>query len=119
MLTIVWALFVAGGTVAPLAGFVVVFMLLGALINGTTIAMLGYLMEISPDERRPAYSGYFNALVAPAALLPLAGAAIVETISLNGVFLVSFAAATLQFLTVRRLRGVPKGDVGQCSSSAA
>ena len=116
--TIVWVVFVAGGTVAPLAGFVVVFALLGALINGTTIAMLGYLMEISPDEKRPAYSGYFNAIVAPAALLPLVGAAIVETTSLNGVFLVSLGAAALQFLIVRRLRGVSKADVGQCSSSA-
>ncbi len=43
---------------------VLVFMLLGALGNGITIAMLGSLMEISPDDRRPAYSGYFNAMAA-------------------------------------------------------
>ncbi len=86
-------------------------MLLGALINGGTIAMLGYLMEISPDDRRPAYSGYFNALVAPAALLPIAGAAIAETVSLSGVFAVSLAAAILQYLTVRRLRHAgPPGE---------
>ena len=90
----------------PLAGFVVVFFLLGALGSGITIAMLGYLMEISPDDRRPAYSGYFNALVAPAALLPVAGAAIAEVTSLSGVFVVSLGAATLQYLTVRRLRGL-------------
>ncbi len=53
------------------------------------------------------YSGYFNALVAPAALLPIAGAAIVETTSLSGVFVVSLGAAMLQYLTVRRLRGLP------------
>ncbi len=68
--------------------------------------MLGYLMEISPNHRRPAYSGYFNALVAPAALLPLAGAAIVETTALSVVFGVSLGAAVLQYLTVRRLRNV-------------
>ena len=81
-------------------------MLLGALGNGYTIAMIGYLMEISPDDRRPACSGYFNAIVAPAALLPLAGAAIVEATSLAGVFAVSLAAALLQYLAVRRLRGL-------------
>lgn len=61
-------------------------------------------MEISPDDRRPAYSGYFNAIVGPAALSPLAGAAFVESIGLPLVFAASAVAAILQFLTVRRLR---------------
>ena len=87
------------------------FFLLGAVGNGNTIAVIGYLMEISPDDRRPAYSGYFNALVAPAALLPLAGAAIVEATSLTGVFAVSLVAAFLQFLIIRRLRDLPAESV--------
>ena len=103
-LTLVWVALAASGTVPELAGFVVVFVLLGALVNGTTIAMLGYLMEISPDDRRPAYSGYFNALVAPAALLPLVGAVVVAATSLGGVFAVSLAAAVLQYWMVRKLR---------------
>ncbi len=106
VMTILWVAIAGTWAVPTLAGFTVVFMLLGALGNGGTIAMLGYLMEISPDDRRPAYSGYFNAIVAPAALLPLAGAAIVEATSLNWVFVVSFIAAIVQFLTVRRLRTV-------------
>ena len=111
VLTIAWVSVVSAWAEPGLSGFVVVFLLLGALGNGITIAMLGYLMEISPDHRRPAYSGYFNALVAPAALLPLAGAAIVEATSLTGVFAVSFVAAFLQFLTVRRLRPVATGTL--------
>jgi hypothetical protein len=75
-------------------------------ISQTTIAQLGYLMEISPDDRRTAYSGYFNALAAPATLLPLAGAAVAEARSFAVLFAVSFGAAVLQFLTVRRLRPV-------------
>ena len=106
LLTLVWVSVAGLWTVPPLAGFALIFLLLGALGNGITIAMLGYLMEISPDDRRPAYSGYFNAIVAPAALLPLVGAAIVEATSLSGVFVVSLIAAILQFLTVRRLRTV-------------
>ena len=93
--------------IPTISGFVTVFFLLGAVGNGITIAVIGYLMEISPDDRRPAYSGYFNALVAPAALLPLAGAAIVEATSLTGVFAVSLVAAFLQFLIIRRLRDLP------------
>ena len=94
------------GALPALPGLALVFLLMGALGNGITIAMLGYLMEISPDDRRPAYSGYFNAMVAPAALLPLAGAVIVEAASLQVVFAVSLIAAMLQFLAVRRLRRV-------------
>lgn len=106
LLTLVWSWVAVTWAVPTLAGFAVIFLVLGALGNGITIAMLGYLMEISPDDRRPAYSGYFNALVAPAALLPIAGAAIVEATSLSGVFVVSLGAALLQYLTVRRLRSL-------------
>ncbi len=113
LLTLVWVSLAGLWTAPPLTGFVVVFLLLGALGNGITIAMLGYLMEISPDDRRPAYSGYFNAIVAPAALLPLAGAAIVEATSLGWVFAVSLIAAVLQFAAVRRLRGLTAGSAVQ------
>jgi MFS family permease len=109
LLILIWVAIAGTWAVPTWAGFAVVFLLLGAVDNGITIAVLGYLMEISPDDRRPAYSGYFNALVAPAALLPLLGAAIVEATSLAGVFVASFALAVLQFLTVRRLRAVHKG----------
>lgn len=109
LLTLIWGSVAGAWPVPALAGFAVIFVILGALGNGTTIAMLGYLMEISPDDRRPAYSGYFNALVAPAALLPLVGAVIVETTSLSGVFMVAGAAAVLQFAIVRRLRSLSAG----------
>ncbi len=113
LLALTW---IAGGGrwegMGALPYFAAVFALLGAVGNGATIAMLGYLMEVSPDDRRPAYSGYFNALVAPAALLPMAGGAIAQAGSLAAVFAVSLAAAALQFLAVRRLRTVPDGDNG-------
>jgi MFS family permease len=92
-----------------LAWFAAIFFVLGAVGNGGVIAQLGYLMEISPDDQRPAYSGYFNALVAPAALSPLFGAALVELASLNVVFAASVAAAALEFAAVRRLRRMPEG----------
>lgn len=110
LLILVWTPLAASGDLLALTGFVGVFFVLGALGNGMTIAMLGYLMEISPNDRRPAYSGYFNVLVSPSALLPLAGAAIVEVTSLSGVFAVSLGAAILQYLTVRRLRGATAGE---------
>lgn len=98
------ALAASGGAALP--GLALIFFLMGSLGSGITIAMLGYLMEISPDDRRPAYSGYFNAIVAPASLLPFAGAVIVEAGSLQIVFAVSLIAAVLQFFAARHLRGV-------------
>lgn len=107
LLALAWIATEGRWAAAALPYFAVVFVLLGAVGNGSTIAYLGYLMEISPEDRRPAYSGYFNALAAPAALLPIAGGALAQAGSFAAVFAVSVAAAVLQFLTVRRLRAIP------------
>ncbi len=89
--------------------FAVIFFVLGAAGNGGTIAQLGFLMEISPDDRRPAYSGHFNSLVAPAALSPLVGAVVLETAGGPSLFSLCAIAAILQILVVRRLRCVEPG----------
>ena len=111
-LVLVWMASGGAWTTAIVPWFAVIFLLLGAVGNGDTIAMLGYLMEISPDDRRPAYSGYFNVLVAPWALSPLAGAAIAEATSYAWVFAASLGAAILQFNAVRRLRAGPERQTG-------
>lgn len=103
MLTLVWIVSDGRWREAQLAYFAGIFVLLGAVGNGATIAQLGYLMEISPNDRRPAYSGYFNVLAAPAALLPIAGGAVVQASSAAPVFALSLAAAMLQFLAARGL----------------
>lgn len=92
-----------GEGVLRLAAFAGLFVLIGALINGTTIGYLGYLMEISPDDERPAYSAYFNALASPAALLPILGAVIVDSFSLRTVFVITVAAAVIQLAFIHRL----------------
>ena len=85
------------------AVFVVVFALNGALANGLTIAVIGFLMEISPEDRRPAYSGYFNAITAPAFLLPLIGGALTALTGLSVVFGLSMLAAFGQFWLLARI----------------
>lgn len=107
LLALVWIASDGRWAAAALPYFALVFVLVGAVGNGGTIAYLGYLMEISPDDRRPAYSGYFNALAAPAALFPMAGGAVAEAGSFAAVFAVSAAAAVLQYVAVRRLRAIP------------
>ena len=79
-----------------LAVIFAVFFLLGALTNGLTIAVIGLLMEISPDERRPSYSGYFNALTAPAFVFPLLGGFAVSAWGTWIVFAVALVLAVVQ-----------------------
>lgn len=81
-----------------------VFLALGALTNGLTIAVIGLLMEISPEDRRPAYSGYFNALSAPAYLLPLIGGVMAAAFGLALVFAISAAAAVAQSAILLRIK---------------
>ncbi len=87
-----------------LAIFLAVFFVLGALANGLTIAVIGFLMEISPDHLRPSYSGYFSALTAPAFLLPLLAGIIASAIGLVAIFAISMIAAMLQFIIVRNIQ---------------
>ena len=115
LLTVLWMVVVPPGGTSALPAFAAVFLVLGAMNNGGNIAHLGYLWEISPDDRRPAYSGYFNALVAPAALSPIAGAAVVEAIGLSAVFVAGAVAAVGQVIAVHRLRHVEEGMMAPCS----
>ena len=94
-----------------IAAFALLFAAIGALINGMTIGYLGYLMEISPDDRRPAYSAYFNSFASPAALLPIAGAAIVQTISIHALFIAAIFAAAAQLFILQRIARMEKTDV--------
>ncbi|AHD03219.1 MFS transporter [Leisingera methylohalidivorans] len=89
-----------------LIALLAVFLLLGALANGLTIAVPGLLMEISPEHCRPAYSGYFNALTAPAFVLPLLGGVVYATIGAEAVFFLSavFAAGQVCALTPTRTK---------------
>ncbi len=88
---------------AALVLFMALFFVLGALANGLTIAVIGFLMEISPEDNRPAWSGYFNAITAPAFLLPLLGGLIAATGALWLVFALSALAALAQSLILARM----------------
>ncbi len=88
--------------------YVAIFFVTGALANGLTIAVIGFLMEVSPDDQRPAYSGYFNAMTAPAFLLPLLAGIIATFFGLLVVFGLSMIAAVSQFAILVR--------VSKCSS---
>ncbi len=104
-----WMAFGSANSPWLLPWFATLFFVIGAVGNGRAIAYIGYLMEISPDDRRPAYSGYFNALIAPAALFPILGAGVAVAFGFATVFALSLAAAVLQSLALLR---VPKTSGG-------
>ena len=99
---LVWIWLGLTGSSLTVPWFATLFFVLGAVGNGRAIAYIGYLMEISPDDRRPASSGYFNALIAPAALLPIVGAGLSNIFPFATVFSLSLGAAVLQIVALHR-----------------
>jgi len=94
------------GQIQVIVAYLGIFFLLGALANGLTIAIIGFLMEISPDDQRPAYSGYFNAITAPAFLLPLLAGIGAVFFGVQPIFLISALAAIVQFVIVQKLHSL-------------
>lgn len=84
--------------------YIALFFVIGGLAIGLTIVVISFLMEISPDDRRPAYSGYFNTITAPAFLLLLLAGIIATVAGLNIIFILSALAAAMQFFILARLR---------------
>ncbi len=63
-------------------------------------------MEISPDERRPEYTGYMNALVAPARTFPLFAAGLVDLIGFTPVFAIAMIGGMARLVALYKLRQV-------------
>jgi Major Facilitator Superfamily len=83
--------------------YLAIFFLNGASASGRIVGDLGYLMEISPDDRRAEYSGYLNTWLAPIRLLPLLVALAERWLSLAGIFALAAGAAALRMAYLSRL----------------
>jgi MFS family permease len=86
--------------------YVAVFFLNGACASGRIVGDLGYLMEISPDDRRAEYSGYLNTWLAPIRLLPVVVAFLEPWISLAGIFALAAVAAAARIVSLAQLHRV-------------
>jgi MFS family permease len=96
---------VPGLPIRAVAGlYLVIFFLNGACTSGRVVGDLGYLMEISPDDRRAEYSGFLNTWLAPVRLLPVAAAIAEPWISLGGIFAFAAVAATARIAALSTLR---------------
>jgi len=86
--------------------YLAIFFLNGACASGRVVGDLGYLMEISPDDRRAEYSGYLNTWLAPIRLLPILVAFLEPWISLAGIFALAAVAAAARIASLSLLRRV-------------
>jgi len=82
--------------------YAVVFVALGAALGGQIRANFGYVMDIAPEELRPAYTALANVVLAVAALAPLIGAKLIERYSYDTLF----ATASLVGLAAIFVSGV-------------
>ena len=89
--------------------YLAIFFVNGACTSGRIVGDLGYLMEISPDHRRPEYSGYLNTWLAPIRLLPVVVAFLEPWISLVGIFYLAALAAAGRIASLGVLRRIEAG----------
>ena len=80
------------------------FFLIGAVKSGIWIGYPNFLIDISPENRRPTYIGFMNTLIAPILFLPTLGGGIVELFSYETLFTLSFLAACIALLFASRLK---------------
>jgi hypothetical protein len=66
--------------------FAAVFVAIGASLAGQIRANFGYLVDIAPDDAQPSYTWLANAVMAVAALAPLAGAMVIDRYNYETLF---------------------------------
>ncbi len=82
------------------AGYVIIFVVLGAAISSRNLAFNNVLVDVSPLPLRATYTGIVGTLTAPSLLLPMLGGSLISLLGYTSVFwLVALglgvAAATL------------------------
>jgi MFS family permease len=81
-----------------------IFFLIGSVKSGIWIGYPNFLIDISPESRRPTYIGFMNTLVAPILFLPTLGGGIVDLFSFEILFTISFFAFCFAFIIATRLK---------------
>jgi len=78
------------GLPAKVAFYFLTFIGLGLGMDGLMIGGVNYLLDIAPEKRRPTYIGFMYTFSAPLMLVPAAAGHLVEVISFEFVFALSF-----------------------------
>jgi MFS family permease len=76
----------------PLVSLGAVFFLIGSSWGGLGLGYNNYLLDVSPDDQRPAYLGFMNTFLAPALLLSAVGGLIIDWTSYEVLFAIAGGA---------------------------
>jgi MFS family permease len=77
------------------AGFGTVFFFVGFAMSGLRLGHSNYMLDLAPEEERPAYLGFMNTFIAPVLMLSAVGGVVVEMTSYETLFITALAASLL------------------------
>lgn len=80
------------------------FFLNGIFYSGVQVASPSFLLSISPSGKRETYIGFYNTLLSPIYLFPVVNGIIIDRLSFNFAFLLSFIVSLFSFFLSLKLR---------------
>ena len=86
-----------------MAGYLLVFALIGALDASFLLGFLVYVLDIAPPGERPAYTGLANTIAGVIVVAPTIGGVILKLTSYPALFLSAAMGGALALLGARRL----------------
>ncbi len=89
------------------AGYVVIFVVLGAAISSRNLAYNNVLVDLAPVPLRATYTGIVGTLTAPSLLLPMLGGSLISLLGYRDVFLLVALCLSVAAVTLGR-----KGHLG-------
>jgi hypothetical protein len=83
--------------------FAPIFLLIGGVLSGYQVGFNSFLLDVSPESRRPTYVGISNTAMGCAGLFPALGGLVADLVHLQGVFFVSAVAVCAAVITSGKL----------------
>ena len=83
--------------------FAPIFLLIGGVLSGYQVGFNSFLLDVSPESRRPTYVGISNTAMGCAGLFPALGGIVADLVHLQGVFFISAVAVCAAVMTSTRL----------------
>ncbi len=97
-----------GGPMVTVA-FVPIFLLIGATISGNQVGFNSFLLDISPEDRRPTYVGMTNTTMGCASFFPAVGGILADLAHLDAVFMMSAVTGVLALVVCAKVKE-PAGE---------
>lgn len=103
LLAIVTGLLLPGDSPWFVPTYLLVFAFVGALNNSFMLGHMNYVLEMSPEDRRPVYVGLSNTLAGLLVVVPLVGGWLVNVLSYEPLFVLTVVCVSPTLLLTTRL----------------